>query len=88
MVSNSEPWAKYLEERLNEVLLHPWYDWTALQIELVFRKQPNIDKEAGIRARRCYSPGLRKVGLQELYARTVLSFHMSMATKSQKQGGK
>ncbi|KAI4675090.1 uncharacterized protein J4E88_007994 [Alternaria novae-zelandiae] len=84
MVFSNEPWTQCMERKLDEVLLHPWSDWTDLQIELVFKEQPNEFKTLSSKTRRCYLPDLRGAGLREFYATTGLTFNMSMASSSPK----
>ena len=84
MVFGNEPWTQCMERKLDEVLLHPWSDWTDLQIELVFKEQPNEFKTLSSKTRRCYLPDLRGAGLREFYATTGLTFNMSMASSSPK----
>ncbi|KAI4694995.1 uncharacterized protein J4E84_001619 [Alternaria hordeiaustralica] len=84
MIFGNEPWTQCMERKLDEVLLHPWSDWTDLQIELVFKEQPNDFKTLSSKTRRCYLPDLRGAGLREFYATTGLTFNMSMASSSPK----
>ena len=84
MVFDSEPWTQCIEGKLNEVLLHPWAHWTDLQIELVFKEQPNELMTLDSKTRRCYLPDLRRAGLREFYATTGLTFNMRMAPSSPK----
>ncbi|KAI4712248.1 hypothetical protein J4E89_002514 [Alternaria sp. Ai002NY15] len=84
MVFDSEPWTQCIEGKLNEVLLHPWADWTDLQIELVFKEQPNELMTLDSKIRRCYLPDLRRAGLREFYTTTGLTFNMSMVSSTPK----
>jgi hypothetical protein len=79
MVFSSESWAQYVEEELDKVLLHPWVDWAALQVELVF-KQSYASSVLDSKARRCYLPDFRRAGLRDFYATTGLTFSMSMTS--------
>ena len=84
MVFHSEPWTQCIIGKLDEVLLHPWEDWTDLQIELVFKEQPNESITLDSKTRRCYLPDLRRAGLRDFYATTGLTFNMRMASSSPK----
>ncbi|KAI4666363.1 uncharacterized protein J4E79_002401 [Alternaria viburni] len=84
MVFSSELWKQHMEGKLDQVLLHPWADWTDLQIELVFKEQPNESITLDSKTRRCYLPDLRRAGLREFYATTGLTFNMSMPSSSPK----
>ena len=84
MVFGNEPWTQCMERKLDEVLLHPWSDWTDLQIELVFKEQPNEFMTLHSKTRRCYLPDLRGAGLREFYATTGLTFNMSMVSSTPK----
>jgi hypothetical protein len=79
MVFSSESWAQYVDGELDKVLLRPWADWTALQVEMVF-KQSYASSVLDSKARRCYLPDFRRAGLRDFYATTGLTFSMSMTS--------
>ncbi|KAI4644919.1 hypothetical protein J4E93_005717 [Alternaria ventricosa] len=81
---DNDAWAQCIGKKLDQVLLHPWADWKDLQIELVFKEQPNNLMTLNNKTRRCYLPDLRKTGLREFYVTTGLTFNMSMASQSPK----